>query len=176
MSSPMFKGLGKRTALIGAIAAVLTGFAASSAFASVNLSPEGPYSPSTTTPVVVSGEAPAPIAAETTHVASVVCNATGAKAPLGSHCDLGSASSATPSPIGDYEEELVEVNVRRGAWDDWSFLSGAPAQDPAKTQTTCLNTSSAGEACSVVVSYYKQTGPFSYKFLGQESQSILFQP
>jgi len=166
MSSPMFQ----RFALLGALAALLVGLGASSAFASVNV-PAGPFGASEN--VEVQGVADG---AQTgaTHVAVVVCNVATGVTP-GSRCDKGSASggvSENLEPIANYEAG-IEITVSQGPWQDYNYLMGTPPAKVTGSFTTCLNEAEEGDQCAVVVSFYDLSKGF--KQLGPQKANILFE-
>ena len=175
MSNSIRKGLGRRVAMVGALTAAVLAFGASSAFATVTLSPAGPYSSTKSTSVKASGTVPA--GAEL--VAVAVCNAS---FNPGTHCDINSVSGGGAlEPVEAYEEGL-EISVRRGvtsttAWTSWDFTSGVPKMTtPA---TLCLSESAPGltnEApCAVEVSFYEEVGGMPVPVGGDEKE-IVFTP
>jgi hypothetical protein len=175
MSNSIRKGLGRRLAMVGALVAAVLAFGASSAFAAVTLSPEGPYSSTKSTSVKASGTVPS--GAEL--VAVAVCNS--AFSP-GTHCDLNSVSGAGAlEPVAAYEKGL-KISVRRGvsstsAWTSFDFTSGEPkATTPP---TLCTSESAPGltnEApCSVEVSVYKEVGGIPVP-VGGDERAISFTP
>lgn len=168
MTSPLSMRLGRRFALIGAAAAAIAAFGASSAFASVSLSPEGPYSNSAPTAVTVSGTPEGP-GAEAEFVGVVVCNT---EAAPGTRCDIVSATEGL-EPIEAYEESEIQILVRRGPWQDWNFTSGSPTP-VLGSETACLSESKGGDQCAVFVSYYQLEGK-TLKQVDVDVAPIVFQ-
>lgn len=151
MSSPTFKGLGRRLAMIGALAALMVGLSASTAFASVELSPEPPYEMSPEE-ITVKGKAPEP---GITHFALAHCNFTNVdqedKETFGKECDIFGASAGliAVGPEGEYEEEM---EVRKSWEPNYDFTEGMPDPLPG-TGTDC--TIFGFDPCAVVVAYYE---------------------
>lgn len=175
MSNTIRKGLGRRVAMVGALVAAVLAFGASSAFATVTLTPEGPYSSTKSTSVKATGTVPA--GAEL--VAVAVCNESFSP---GTHCDINSVSGGGAlEPVSAYEKGL-KISVRRGvntttAWTSWDFTSGEPKETtPA---TLCLSKSApglTGEApCTVEVSFYSEPLGFPMQ-IGGDEEPILFTP
>ena len=161
--------------MVGALTAAVLAVGASSAFATVSLSPAGPYSSTKSTTVKASGTAPA--GAEL--VAVAVCNAS---FEAGTHCDINSVSGGGAlEPTEAYESGLA-ISVRRGTsstvgWTSWSFTSGVPT--PTTPATLCRSESAPGltnEApCEVEVSFYEEVGGLPVQ-IGSESKAISFTP
>jgi hypothetical protein len=175
MSNTIRKGLGRRVAMVGALIAAILAFGASSAFATINLAPEGPYSSTKSTSVKASGTAPA--GAEL--VAVAVCNASFSP---GTHCDFNSVSGGGAlESVAAYEKGL-KISVRRGvnsttAWTSFDFTSGEPkATTPP---TLCTSESAPGltnEApCKVEASFYKEVGGIPVP-VGGDERAITFTP
>lgn len=148
MTSHLSKRLGRRLAMTAVLTGAMIGLGASSALASANLSPEGPYDNSKPTAVTVSGTP----ATGAEFVAIAVCNA---EAAPGTRCDGEEATGLESAEA--YEEGEVGINVRRGGWPDFDFTSGEPTPVP-ESETTCLSETLSGEECSVFVSYYRFVG------------------
>lgn len=163
-------GRGKRLALAGVSMALALGVIAPSAFASVEF-PAGPYPATGSTPVTVEGLADG-TATGATGVAIVVCNA---EAVLGARCDKASASGGSEEvvePIANYNEGIT-INVRKGSWQDFSYLMGVPPEKVNGSTTTCKG-SGTDSQCAVVVSFYK--GSLSApEPLAVQSESITFE-
>ena len=140
MTNSVRSGVGRRLSVLVGVAALVLAFGASTAMASVNLTPAGPYASTGSTAVTVYGTSPYPGA---TYVTVSVCNVASGVVP-GTRCDLNSASPE-PVSLASYEEEEVKTSVRRGAWQDWDFTKGAPKKVEGST-TTCKN--QAGSATS----------------------------
>src|SRR5262245_61727272 len=106
MSSPMFKGIGGRFALVIAAAALLVGFSASTALASVILNPAapGPYTAAGQV-VKVRGTAPA----EATEVAIAVCNVETGVA-VGGRCD-GAKAVPGLKPVSEYQSNPPKLSI-----------------------------------------------------------------
>lgn len=155
----------KRLGLLVAVAALVSGIAVASAFASVNLSPAGPYA---SAGAVVKASGTSPVKG-TTHVAVALCNvASGVE--LGTRCD-GEKAIAGLKTLGEYEAGL-NIEVRRGAWTDWDFTKGKPVE--GTTKTTCKKTGEAANSqCAVVVSYYEVKGA-EVKQVGAETKNVFF--
>jgi hypothetical protein len=175
MSRSIRKGFGRRVAMVGALTAAVLAFGVSSAFATVTLSPAGPYSSTKATSVKASGTVPA--GAEL--VAVAVCNASFSP---GTHCDINSVSGGGAlEPVAAYEAGL-KISVRRGltsttAWTSWDFTSGEPkSTTPA---TLCLSESAPGltnEApCKVEASFYEEVGGIPVP-IGGDEKAISFTP
>lgn len=174
MSKRNHKRLRRSLALLGTTMAAMLAIGASSAFASVSLSPAGPYSGSEATTVMVSGTAPTGAEA----VAVAVCNTTFSP---GTHCDLNSVSKGGAfATVGEYKKGLT-IKVRRGkttteGWPSFDFTSGVPTE--TTPPTLCQNTTEAGEGkgtpCAVEVSYYTLAG--QPQQIGSESKAISFNP
>jgi hypothetical protein len=156
----------KRFGLLVAVAALVSGIAAASAFASVNLSPAGPYA-SAGASVKVSGSSPFK---GTTHVAVATCNVASGVEP-GTRCD-GPKAIPGLKTLAEYEAGSLELEVRRGPWTDWDFTKGAPVK--GTTETTCKKTGEAANSqCAVVVSFYEVKGA-EVKQVGAQTKNISF--
>lgn len=161
--------------MLGATMAAMLAIGVSSAFATVSLSPAGPYSGSGSTTVTVSGTAPS----GTESVAVAVCNTTFSP---GTHCDLNSVSKGGAFATASEYKKGLSIKVRRGksateGWPSFDFTTGVPTEvSPA---TLCQNTAEAAEGkgtpCAVEVSFYK-TVEGSPKQFAAESQAISFNP
>lgn len=170
MFQSALKSGARRIALLTALTALMVGFGASSAFASVELSPGGPYT--SVDEIFVSGERTV-AAAEATHVAIVVCNVSEGEPAWGTRCD---AEAATPGfvPIASYETpETIELTIQRGPWAEFNFAGKEPI--PTGEETTCFSISAAaGADCGVVVSYYKVGAKGAVTHLDAEMKEIEF--
>ncbi len=133
------------------------------------ISPSGPYAASGRTTVNVWGTRPA-AASTATHVALVLCNTT--ITPVGTACDISSASGALPVAIADYEDSSigVDISIAKGPWDNYSFLTGTPTLSGG--QTTCKGGVNDPQ-CAVSVTYYQKVGN-AYVFKAFESQNVTF--
>lgn len=165
MAATRSRRLFKRLGLLVAVAALVSGIAAASAFGSVNLSPAGPYA-SAGAVVKTSGSSPFK---GTTHVAVATCNVASGVVP-GTRCD-GAKAIPGLKTLAEYEAGL-NIEVRRGPWTDWDFTKGAPVK--GSTETTCKKTGEAANSqCAVVVSYYEVNGS-EVKQVGAETKNISF--
>jgi hypothetical protein len=164
MTKSRINRLGRRLALITALTALMAAAGASAASAAVTVTPNAGIAWTGASVSVTGNEIPT----GTDSVAIVVCNAS---ATLGTRCDN---ESATPGFVTKAAYEAgVAINVQRGPWVDFDFSVGTPAEE-LETETTCFSAKEkAGDACSVVVSFYKTTGGFAQ--LGAQAAAITFE-
>jgi len=143
MTSQTFKRMGRRIALVGAMAALMAGFTAGAASAEVVVLPEEPLAAEQTVGVVGT-----PSNAEATFVAIALCNNS---VEPGTRCD---GEKAVPGLKTKAElAEGVELVVRKGPWVDWDFTKGKPQK--LTSETTCEG-APALDPCAVFVSHYKK--------------------
>lgn len=164
MFESKIKRLGGRLALITAAAALMAAVGASAASAAVTVTPSAGIAWTGAEVSVTGNEIPA----GTTDVAIVVCNAS---VTLGTRCDNESATPGFKS-LAQYEAGIA-IKVQRGPWVDFDFSKGTPAEE-LESETTCFSKkANAGDACSVVVSFYKTKGGFAQ--LGTQVAPITFE-
>ncbi|MFT3864929.1 MAG: hypothetical protein QM729_11710 [Solirubrobacterales bacterium] len=152
---------GRRFALLGALTALAMGLMASTAFASVSLSPSGPYE-DTGASVSVSGTSPT---SEANYVAIAVCNLT---VTPGERCDGERASELVS--VAKYEAG-VKLELSR-EFNDWNYTTGEPFE--TGTETECENVAGEGDECAVTVSFYKVAGS-AVTQLTAEAEPITFE-
>lgn len=162
MFSSALRGGVRRFALVGALVALTAAATASAASAELIVSPATGIEAEAE--LEVRGTT---VPAGTDDVTIAVCNMA---AIPGKKCDIG---SATPGFISEAAYTAgVTITVQRGPWANYDFTSGEPV--PAGGTTTCLNSASEGDPCSVVVSFYDTTAEGPQR-IGAQSKALLFQ-
>lgn len=143
MSSQTTKQLGRRLALIGALAALTIGAGSATAFATITEVEPDPIL--NEEPAVVKGSVPGGASA----VALAICNVD--VSPVGSACSAvpGSFTNVTPH-AGPYEIELTVFRT----FTNFSFI---PPMGPSGGETECFDENEKGSGqCAVIASYYAE--------------------